>query len=86
MLHQDKDGPDRLARAYRRSFVGGAGGFQFGGLRRSDPLQRILLEHESVYRGLGRRVPAVLSWYPAQRLSSMTGDFVTISPCLPSGG
>ncbi|VFS03914.1 AlkB protein [Salmonella enterica subsp. houtenae] len=46
-LHQDKDEPDLRAPIVSVS-LGVPAVFQFGGLRRSDPLQRILLEHGDI--------------------------------------
>lgn len=46
-LHQDKDEPDRRAPIVSVS-LGLPAVFQFGGLKRSDPLTRILLEHGDV--------------------------------------
>lgn len=46
-LHQDKDEPDLAAPIVSVS-LGLPAIFQFGGLRRSDPLQRQLLEHGDV--------------------------------------
>lgn len=49
-LHQDKDEPDLRAPIVSVS-LGVPAVFQFGGLRRSDPLQRILLEHGDIVSG-----------------------------------
>ncbi|MGK9172157.1 DNA oxidative demethylase AlkB [Yokenella regensburgei] len=46
-LHQDKDEPDLRAPIVSVS-LGLPAIFQFGGLRRSDPLKRLLLEHGDV--------------------------------------
>jgi len=46
-LHQDKDEPDLRAPIVSVS-LGLPAVFQFGGLKRNDPLQRILLEHGDV--------------------------------------
>ena len=46
-LHQDKDERDLRAPIVSVS-LGLSAVFQFGGLRRSDPLQRVLLEHGDV--------------------------------------
>jgi len=46
-LHQDKDEPDLRAPIVSVS-LGLPAVFQFGGLRRSDPLKRLLLEHGDV--------------------------------------
>ncbi|WP_058912822.1 DNA oxidative demethylase AlkB [Entomohabitans teleogrylli] len=46
-LHQDKDESDLRAPIVSVS-LGVAAVFQFGGLRRSDPLRRVLLEHGDV--------------------------------------
>lgn len=62
-LHQDKDEPDLRAPIVSVS-VGGAGDFSVWrpASQRSAPAD---LTGAWRYRGLGRRVPAVLSWYPA---------------------
>ena len=46
-LHQDKDEPDLAAPIVSVS-LGLPAVFQFGGIRRSDPLKRLLLEHGDV--------------------------------------
>ncbi|WP_200550370.1 DNA oxidative demethylase AlkB [Kosakonia sp. LAM2021] len=46
-LHQDKDEPDLRAPIVSVS-LGLPAVFQFGGLKRSDPLQRLMLEHGDV--------------------------------------
>lgn len=46
-LHQDKDEPDLRAPIVSVS-LGLQAVFQFGGLKRSDPLQRLMLEHGDV--------------------------------------
>jgi alkylated DNA repair protein (DNA oxidative demethylase) len=46
-LHQDKDEPDLRAPIVSVS-LGLPAVFQFGGLRRNDPLKRIMLEHGDV--------------------------------------
>ncbi|HGE6931332.1 TPA: DNA oxidative demethylase AlkB [Enterobacter cloacae] len=46
-LHQDKDEPDLRAPIVSVS-LGLPAVFQFGGLRRNDPLQRLMLEHGDV--------------------------------------
>ncbi|MDI5820555.1 DNA oxidative demethylase AlkB, partial [Salmonella enterica subsp. enterica serovar Kentucky] len=74
-LHQDKDEPDLRAPIVSVS-LGVPAVFQFGGLRRSDPLQRILLEHGDIvvwggesrlfYHGIQ---PLKVGFHP------MTGEF-----------
>lgn len=74
-LHQDKDEPDLRAPIVSVS-LGVPAVFQFGGLRRSDPLQRILLEHGDivVWGGESR-----LFYHGIQPLKAgfhpMTGEF-----------
>jgi alkylated DNA repair protein (DNA oxidative demethylase) len=46
-LHQDKDEPDLRAPIVSVS-LGLPAVFQFGGLKRNDPLQRLMLEHGDV--------------------------------------
>lgn len=46
-LHQDKDEPDLRAPIVSVS-LGLPAVFQFGGLRRNDPLKRLMLEHGDV--------------------------------------
>lgn len=74
-LHQDKDEPDLRAPIVSVS-LGVPAVFQFGGLHRSDPLQRILLEHGDivVWGGESR-----LFYHGIQPLKAgfhpMTGEF-----------
>lgn len=73
-LHQDKDEADLRAPIVSVS-LGLPAVFQFGGLRRSDPLQRLLLEHGDVVVWGG---PSRLFYHGIQPLKAgshpLTGD------------
>jgi alkylated DNA repair protein (DNA oxidative demethylase) len=76
-LHQDKDEPDLRAPIVSVS-LGLPAVFQFGGLRRNDPLKRLMLEHGDVvvWGGESRLYPrysaAEIGFSSARKRSAIT--------------
>jgi DNA alkylation damage repair protein AlkB len=65
-LHQDKDEPDLRAPIVSVS-LGLPAVFQFGGLKRNDPLQRLMLEHGDVVVWAGRPDFSIMAFYRLSR-------------------